>query len=339
MQDETKTTKQTKNMKAIVINQYGGPEQLVLRDLPVPQPGSDEVLIRVKAFGLNHAEIYMRRGDWGEVAPVSGIECVGEVVNDTTQQLAAGTKVAAMLGGMGRTRNGSYAEYTTIPATNVIPLQSGLSWSELAAIPESYVTAWCCLFDIHPLKGNQVLFVRGGTSALGQAAINLAQDTGAAVLATTRSEAKKPLLESLGVRSVFIEGGELAPAVRKSYPDGIDYVLDLVGNRTVFDSLKTVRKGGRVVVAGFLGGHEPVPFNVTTSLPTGTDLAFFGSPFVLGNKDYPFSSIPLQTMVHKAEKGLYRAKPVRVFRLEQIQEAHRLMESNQANGKIVVQVE
>jgi NADPH:quinone reductase-like Zn-dependent oxidoreductase len=218
----------------------------------------------------------MRRGDWGEVAPVSGIECVGEVVNDTTQQLAASTKVAAMLGGMGRTRNGSYAEYTTIPATNVIPLQSGLSWSELAAIPESYVTAWCCLFDIHPLKGNQVLFVRGGTSALGQAAINLAEDTGAAVLATTRSEAKKPLLESLGVRSVFIEGGELAPAIRKSYPDGIDHVLDLVGNRTVFDSLKTVRKGGRVVVAGFLGGHEPVPFNVTTCIPTGADLTFFG---------------------------------------------------------------
>lgn len=325
-------------MKAMIIQQHGGPEQLVLRELPAPQPAEGDVLIRVKALGINHAEVFMRRGDWGRVAQVSGIECVGEVVADTTGRLAAGTKVAAILGGMGRTRNGSYAEYTVVPAANVIPIESSLSWTDLAAIPESYATAWSCLFDRHPLKGGQVLLIRGATSALGQAAINLAAEVGATVLAATRSDAKRPLLQSLGAHSVLIENYELSAAVRERYPEGIDAVLDLVGNRTLHDSLKMARKDGRVIMAGFLGGHDPVPFNIITSLPTGVDLNFFASAFVFGNKDYPLSNIPLQRMIRSAESGRYRAKPVRVFPFEQIPDAHRLMESNEANGKIVVQL-
>jgi NADPH:quinone reductase len=325
-------------MKAIAINQYGGPEQLVLRELPIPRPANGDVLVRVRAFGINHAEIYMRKGAWGQVAPVSGIECVGEVVEDTTGRLAEGARVAAFLGGMGRTRNGSYAEYASVPATNVVPLRTSLPWAELAAIPESYVTAWCCLFDRHPVAKNDVLLIRGATSALGQAAINLAVGAGAKVLGTTRIVAKRPLLQSLGVSEVLTEGSELALAVRQNFPDGIDCVLDLVGNRTLHDSLKMVKKGGRVVMAGFLGGSEPVPFDIISSLPTGVDLTFFGSAFVLGNKDYPLSKIPLQRIVEDVEKGIYRARPVKVFAFEQIPDAHRLMESNEANGKIVVVV-
>jgi NADPH:quinone reductase-like Zn-dependent oxidoreductase len=253
-----------------------------------------------------------------------------------TGQLADGTRVAAILGGMGRTRNGSYGEYTSVPAANVVGLRTGLSWAELAAIPESYVTAWCCLFDREPLRRTSVLLIRGATSALGQAAVNLAVHAGVTVLGTTRNEFKKPLLHSLGVTSSFIEGGDLARPVREAYPDGIDCVLDLVGNRTFHDSLKMARKGGRVVMAGFLGGHAPVSFDTISSLPTGVDLTFFGSAFVLENKDYPLSNIPLQGMVDKVERGIYQAKPSRVFNFEQIPEAHRLMESNNANGKIVI---
>lgn len=325
-------------MKAMIIRQYGGPEQLVLRDLPVPQPAPGDVLIRVRALGINHAEVFMRQGAWGDVAKVSGIECVGEVVEDTTGRLPAGTKVAAILGGMGRTRNGSYAEYTVAPATNVIPVETTLSWTDLAAIPESYTTAWSCLFDRHPLQRGQVLLIRGATSALGQAAINLAAEAGVTVIAATRSESKRPLLQSLGAQSTIIENYELAPAIRALHPGGIDAVLDLVGNRTVHDSLKMVRKNGRVTMAGFLGGHEPVKFDVISSLPTGADLTFFGSAFVFGNQDYPLANIPLQAMIKNVEGGRYRAKPVKIFPFEQIPDAHRLMESNEANGKIVVQI-
>ena len=154
-------------MQAMIINQFGGPEQLVLRDFPTPVPEHGEVLIKVKALGINRAELYMRKGLFGEVTPVSGIECVGQVENDPSGILQHGQTVATITGGMGRTRNGSYAEYTCVPLQQVFPLQTDLEWVDLAAIPESYATAWSCLFANLHIKSGQVLFVRGGTSAPG----------------------------------------------------------------------------------------------------------------------------------------------------------------------------
>src|SRR6478752_7584358 len=169
-------------MRAIVIQQYGGPEELVIKELPEPIPTPGQVVIEVKAFGLNHAEIYMRKGVWGEVAKVSGIECVGLVKADPGGGLAVGQKVAAIMGGMGRTINGSYAQFTCLPATNVVAIESPLSWEELAAIPECYATAWSCLFGNLDLKPGQTLLIRGATSALGQAALNIAAQAGAQII-------------------------------------------------------------------------------------------------------------------------------------------------------------
>src|SRR5437764_14993567 len=106
-------------MKATVITRHGSPDVLQIRDLSTPSAGNGEVLIRVKAFGINHAETHMRKGEWPEWTPVSGIEAVGRVVEDPHGRLAAGTKVLTIMGGLGRTRNGSYAEYTVAPTTNV----------------------------------------------------------------------------------------------------------------------------------------------------------------------------------------------------------------------------
>ena len=324
-------------MKAMTIREHGGPDQLVLSELPVPVPAQGEVLIRVKALGINRAETYMRRGVWGKVAKVSGIECVGLVEQDTTGRLPKGSKVAAIMGGMGRTRNGSYAEYTSVPATNVFPLDTGLDWAELAAIPESYATAWSCLVHSLRLQKGQALLVRGATSALGQAALNIASRIGAVTLATTRKKDREPLLKSLGASRVLIEADTLASAVREMHPDGIDAVLELLGNRTLLDSMRMARKGGRVCVAGFLGGAEPVPFDVLTGMSPGVDVSFYAS-FMLGTKDYPLSDIPMQEIVNEAARGAYKAKPVKVLPFEEIPEAHRLVESNAAGGKIVVVV-
>ena len=129
-------------MKAIIISSYGGPEVLTVTELPDPVPAPDEVLIAVQAFGLNHAEAYMRSGAMGEVAQITGIECAGTVVADPSGRLAEGTAVVAILGGMGRTRNGSYAELVTVPASNVVPVTTSLPWTNLVALPEVYATAW-----------------------------------------------------------------------------------------------------------------------------------------------------------------------------------------------------
>jgi NADPH2:quinone reductase len=123
-------------MRAIVIESFGGPDSLVYRDLPEPEPIAGHVVIEVKAFGINHAEMHMRRVEWAEAAEVSGIECVGLVKACPGGEFPLGAKVAALMGGLGRTINGSYAEYARAPESNVALIESDLRWHELAAIPE-----------------------------------------------------------------------------------------------------------------------------------------------------------------------------------------------------------
>ena len=323
-------------MRAIVIDHFGGPEQLLIQELPDPQPKENQVLIEVKAFGVNHAETHMRRGEWPEATKVSGIECAGVVKKDPSTRLRSGQKVVALMGGMGRTINGSYAELTCAPTTNVVPIDTDLAWEDLAAVPESYATAWACLHGNLVLKDGQILLIRGATSALGQAALNIAAHAQANVIATTRNTSRFSKLRELGAQHVLLEGAGVSHSVRQLHPDGIDAVLDLVGNGTILDSLGATRRGGRVCEAGFVGGLDPIKdFNPLLQMPSGVHFSFFGS-FMFGTKEYPLSDIPFQKIVDRVADGAYKAKPSKVFPFSQIQDAHRLMESNQANGKIVV---
>jgi NADPH:quinone reductase len=326
-------------MKAIVITEPGGPEVLTVTELSDPVPAAGEVLVRVRAFGLNHAETYMRNGSFGDVAQVPGIECAGTVEADPSGQLAAGTAVVAILGGMGRTRNGSYAELVTVPASNVVPVATSLSWTDLVALPEVYATAWAGLHQNLALQPGQTVLVRGATSSLGQAAVNVAAEYGTTVLATTRRPDRAGLLRGIGAADVLIEDGQLARQVG-ARGDEVDGVFDLVGNSVLRDSLQIVRTRGRVCQLGFLGGLEPVTdFNPLTDLPTGVQLSFYGSAFVLGTGRFPLAEIPLAGMIAKAEAGRYQAKPVRVFGFGEIVEAHRAMDEGLAAGKMVVTVD
>src|SRR5499433_4630983 len=140
-------------MRAIVLEKFGGLDSLVIKDIAEPEPKPGNVLIQVKAFGINHAETHMRRGEWAEAAQVSGIECVGLVKSCPGGEFPIGAKVAALMGGLGRTINGSYAEYTRVRVSNVALIESDLPWAELAAIPETYATAWTCLYrKLEPAK-------------------------------------------------------------------------------------------------------------------------------------------------------------------------------------------
>jgi len=325
-------------MRAIVIKRYGDPDVLSIEERPDPKLQPGHVLIEVKAFGVNHAETHMREGKWPEATEISGIECVGLVEADPDGRLAAGQKVAALVGGMGRTINGSYAQYTRVPATNVVPIQTELSWEEFAAVPESYATAWTALFGNLSLRSGQTLLIRGATSALGQAAVNIAAHAGARVIATTRNASRASMLESLGAKEVLVESPQLAGRIRERHPQGIDAVLDIVGNTTVLDSLAMARRDGRVCLVGFLGGGGPLALEPVFQMPSGVHLSVFASALVTGSPDYPLSEIPFQTIVDRVADGTYKAKPARVFQFDEIRDAHRLMESGLANGKLVVRV-
>jgi NADPH:quinone reductase len=321
-------------MRAILRAGFGGPEQLVIREIPKPEPKSGHAVIEVKAFGINHAEMHMRKGDWAEIADVSGIECVGVVESCPGGEFAAGTKVAALMGGLGRTINGSYAEYTRAPVTNVAAVESDLPWEDLAAIPESYATAWTCLFRNLEITSGQTLVIRGATSSFGQAALNMAVNAGVKVIATTRNRDRFQSLAALGASRAEVEGPDLSRRIAEAKQ--IDAVLDLVGNSTILDSLTMLRRGGRACLAGFLGGLAPVPdFNPLLQMSSGVHFSFFGS-FAFGTPGFPLSDVPLRAIAGDVAAGRYKAKPARVFRFEDIREAHRVMEANEANGKLVV---
>jgi NADPH:quinone reductase len=323
-------------MRAIVLSGFGGFESLVIKELPAPEPKTGHVLIAVKAFGVNQAETHMRKGDWAEAAEVSGIECVGEVLAAPGGEFQYGDKVAAFMGGMGRTINGSYADLTLVPATNVMKVATDMPWEDLAVIPESYATAWTCLYGNLQIEKGQTLLLRGATSALGQAALNIAANAGLNVIATTRNQARFEMLLGLGAQRVEIEG----PGLSKRLPEAkkVDVVLDLVGNSTLLDSIAIPHRHGRICLGGWLGGLEPVKdFNPLLQMASGIHFSLFGS-FVFGTPEFPVSEVPLQEIVDRVAKGIYKAKPAAVFPFEKIREAQQLMESNLANGKIIVRL-
>jgi NADPH2:quinone reductase len=324
-------------MRAILRTTFGGPEVLVIRELPEPQAHAGHAVIEVKAFGLNHAELHMRQGEWAEIADVSGIECVGIIKSCPGGEFPVGAKVAALMGGLGRTINGSYAEYTVAPVSNVALIDAELPWAELAAIPETYATAWTCLFRNLEIEHGQLLVIRGATSSFGQAALKMAVNAGARVIATSRNQERFAMLKKLGSERCEIERPDLAKHI--SDAKTIDAVLDLVGNSVMLDSLAMLRRGGRSCLAGWLGGLDPIrDFNPLLQMSSGVYLTFFGS-FVFGTPGFPLSDVPLQQIARDAAAGRLDIKPTRVFRFADIQEAHRVMESNQAGGKVVVVVE
>ena len=166
---------------AVVIWRLGTPARFVAVAKPVPARG--ETLIKIKAFGLNHAEMHMRKGEWDEYNPITVLECVGIIEDCPGGEFAKGTKVAGIMGGMGRNRPGSYGEYVTTPVTNVVPFETNLPWGDLAAIPEVYTTAWSCLFTVLNLKAGEQILIRGATSTIGQAALSAGRASDGATLA------------------------------------------------------------------------------------------------------------------------------------------------------------
>ena len=321
-------------MRAIVLAKFGGLDSLVYTELPKPLPKVGEVTIKIKGFGINHAEMHMRRGEWAEAAEVSGIECVGIVEACPGGEFPVGAKVAALMGGLGRTINGSYAEYTRVRASNVALIESDLPWAQLAALPETYATAWTCLFRNLNLTEGQTLVVRGATSSFGQAAVSLAVAAGARVIATTRSRERFGMLEQLGAARVELERPDLASHIAEAKQ--IDAVLDLVGNSTILDSLDMLRRGGSACLAGWLGGLAPIAdFNPLQQMASGVNLTFFGS-FVFGSPGFPLSDVPLQDIARQVQEGRLNVEPSRVFSFDEIHEAHRVMEAGEAGGKMVV---
>ncbi len=323
----------TQSMRAVVIHEAGGPQVLKLEQRPVPVPKDGEVLIRVKAFGLNRSELFTRQGHSPNVQfpRILGIEATGLVESAPAGEFQPGERVATAMGGLGRAFDGAYAEFTVVPAGQVQRMQTSLDWETLGAIPEMMQTAWGSLFRSLRLERGETLLVRGGTTSVGLAAAAIAKQHGATVAATTRNPGREKLLRDNGADQVFIDTGEIAAQVREVFPCGVNKVLELVGTTTLLDSLQAARAGGLVCMTGMVGDQWSLrDFSPMGAIPTAVGLTTYS-----GGPD-DFMRTPLQEIVRQVEAGTLVPKIGKVFALDQIVEAHRVMEENSAGGKIVV---
>ncbi|MCU1641425.1 MAG: oxidoreductase [Nocardia sp.] len=320
-------------MRAVVLDAPGPPEALQLRDLPIPMPEPGQVLIRVKAFGLNRSELHTRLGlAEGVTFPrVLGIEAVGVVADCPGAEFPVGQQVAAMMGGMGRTFDGGYAEYTSVPAAQVVPFTSSLDWAVLGAVPEMLQTANGSLTTGLDAQPGQSILIRGGTSSVGMITAVLAKQRGMTVLSTTRDPAKADALKQIGVDHVPIDTGAVAAEVRAIVDGGVDTALELVGTPTLPDTLRATTIHGVVCFTGMLSNQWTVEnFYPNAYLPRGVRLAAYS-----GDAS-DLSAEVLQEFLDTVADGGATVPIHRIFTLDQIREAHAYMESGKSVGKLVV---
>lgn len=324
----------SRTMRAVVLDGPGPVSHLHVRQIPLPAPGPGEVRIKIMAFGLNRSELHTRLGFAGDAVSfprVLGIEATGVIDADPSGKFSVGQQVMTMMGGMGRSYDGGYAQYTCVPAGQAIPFHSDLPWDVLGAIPEMLQTAYGSLTVGLDAQSGQSVLVRGGTSSVGMAAAVLAKRLGATVLSTTRNPAKADSLLRLGVDHVLLDDGTIAEQVRRIKPEGVDGAIELVGTPTLPDTLASVRVHGTVCFTGMLSNAWTVEnFYPIDYLPQGVRLtAYSGS-----SENLPAQV--LQSFLDDVTVGRALVPLDRVFALDHVREAHTLMESGQARGKLVV---
>lgn len=352
-------------MKAMVLEKPCSAEEMKIKNVPIPEVKEDWILVKIKAFGINRAEIFTRQGDSPSVKlpRVIGIECVGVVEDPANSDFKKGDKVFSMMNGMGREFDGSYAEYILIPKNQVYRLpneksffknidniklknkkqlkekfsknleitEENIFWSEIAAYPELYYTAYGSLFKSLKLKEGETLLVRGGTGSVALAAIQLAKAINVRVIATSRSASKEQFLKEKGADEVIVGNENFDENLKKLFPDGVDKVLELIGRPTLKSSLKSVKQGGIVCMTGCLGGWIIEDFELLVDIISESYLTSFDSTNVNKNT--------IKEMFEFIEK--YNIKPCisKIFTLDEISLTHKYLESNSANGKVIIMTE
>jgi NADPH:quinone reductase-like Zn-dependent oxidoreductase len=331
-------------MRAVQLKEPGPPSNLQLVELPIPVPKEGQILIRVKAFGLNRSEILTRQFGRAPIGPVKlplvlGVEATGivEAAPGNENEFPKGAIAMTAVGGMGFAFDGGYAQYVCVSKASVQLVKSGaekLGWETLGALPLMLQTAHGCVFRGLKLKAGDTLLVRGGTTSIGLAAAAMAKKAGATVLATTRKtdENTAQLLRDSGVDHVVIDDrSSISEAVMNIHPAGVDKVLELVGSATLLDSIACLAKGGICCLVGLVGGSHLVPnFNALSAIPTERYLTAYAE------RAFSPTNLPLGELIEQIEEGSLTIPVGKVFNMDQIVQAHECMESNMGGGKIVV---
>ena len=318
-------------MRAIQLTKPTEAKDIIFTECVIPKVKPGWVLVKIKAFGMNHSEQILRKTEidasYIKKPIILGIECAGEIADVSDNSYIVGQKVIAFMGGMGRSFDGSYAEFALLPVSHVFLVNTKFSWEQLAAVPETYFTAWCSLFECLQLKPKDKLLIRGGTCALGFAAIQLAKAFGCKIIATTHRKEKISLLQNCGADIVLLDDGSL-----KGKCFGVTKALELVGPKTLKDTMESVEKNAVVCNTGVLGGEYIINgFDPIKDIPNRVYLTGF------------YSNNPTQNVMDNIFNFLesHQLLPCigKVFPFEKIREACDAIDSGTVNGKIVITAE
>jgi len=325
-------------MRAVVVTESGGPEVLEVQDVPDPEAKPGEVIVRVAATAVNRADLLQRQGNYPPphgAAPYLGLECSGTIaaLGESVAGWNVGDEVCALLAG------GGYAELVAVPVGQLMPVPHGTSLVDAAALPETSCTVWSMVFGAGHLQPGERLLVHGGTSGIGTMAIQLAHQRGAVVFATAGTPRKVEFCRELGAdvainyRDEVFEDRVLA----ETGGQGVDVVLDNMGALYLSRNISSLAVGGRLVVLGLQGGRKG-------ELDLGALLAKRATVLAAGLRSRPLqqkAEIAAET-VHAVwpliESGAVRPIIDRILRIDDAAEAHRLVESSEHIGKVLLRV-
>ena len=316
-------------MKAVVIYEAGGPEQLKVETREIPKLKEGWTLVKIKGFGINRSEIFTREGHSPSVKfpRILGIECVGEIEETTSSNLKKGQKIVSIMGEMGRAFDGSYAEYILLPNEQVYPVNTSLTWEELATVPETYYTAFGSMYNLQ-IKEKDNILVRAGSSGVDIAFLKLvkAKFPNIRVVASIRKKdiEKKNKILSLGYDEVIFDNNNVLET-----EENFDKILELVGPASIKDSFFHIKEYGIICATGLLGGKWYLEdFDPTRDIKNNAYLTTFYSGNVNGEK--------INSMLNYIEKYKIDVKPEKIFSLDEIVEAHKYLDSSSGFGKIIV---
>ncbi len=326
-------------MRFIDLPSHGGPEVMRLSQAPLPKPEKGEILVKVEAAGVNRPDVAQRQGTYPppkDASPILGLEIAGEVValGEGVTEFKPGDKVCALANG------GGYAEYCTVPAGQALPFPKGYDAVKAAALPETFFTVWANLFQMAGLTEGETVLIHGGTSGIGTTAIQLAKAFGAEVYATAGSAEKCEACVTLGAKRAINYREEDFAAVIKTETGGkgVDVVLDMIGAAYFEKNLSALAKDGCLSIIAFLGGAVAEKVNLTPIMVKRLTVTGSTMRPRTADEKRAIRDDLIQQVWPLVESGQVAPVINRVFTLDEVMDAHRLMESSNHIGKIVMRV-